>query len=209
MKKLKLILLLFFFTIQPTSCGSSNPKKQLTLEKQANVELLINKFAEKLRTLYKADVELTNKHREYAKQLKKAISDCAQIATKKLEYLEPWEKWPKKYQINLDCAETVRNGTVAKTFLPTLQKTLAYHEIVTNEIIKTSEALLALNGVSERLKLDIILLTNFNEDDFDKLIKQLDNVIVSVQPKAQELVFANENIKLPDIDTVWDNYVIK
>ena len=55
----------------------------------------------------------------------------------------------------------------------------------------------------------MIMLNSFDEANFDKLLEELEDVLDNVQPMAQELVIGEENLKLPDLNLIWKEYVTK
>ena len=179
-KRILLILLLMLIAVSLISCQSFEEKKQLTLNKQTAVGLLIKSLSEKLKTLNDAHVKLGVKAIEYSTVLREEKPDGVMDAMK---------------------------NTKAKINLFALQKALAYKTIVNDEYRRTYDAYQELMGASKQLELDMIMLTSFDETNFDRLLDKLEDILENVQPMAHKLVIGDENIILPDLDSVWKEYV--
>ncbi|MEK7511960.1 MAG: hypothetical protein AAB575_02995 [Patescibacteria group bacterium] len=182
MKRRQSIICLFLATFLFASCQSYEQKKQLTLKKQTDVNLLIKSLAQKLQTLNDASSKLLTATNQCSLALKEMKPTDVKVAM----------SYPK-----------------AKRHLLVLQKALAYKEIVNGEYGRTYSAYQELLGVSEQLELDMIMLNSFDEANFDKLLEELEDVLDNVQPMAQELVIGEENLKLPDLNLIWKEYVTK
>lgn len=165
-----------------TDVESIEGKKQLTIQKQNDVKSLASNMLNKLTTLNYAHQGLDNKATTYSMALR------------------DWKF------AGIDRAMQDSRG---KGNLLALQKALAYKNIVLDEYTRTYDAYQELLGVSEQLELDMIMLNSFDEANFDELLKKLEDVLVNVQPMAQELVIGEKNMRLPDLDSVWKDYVAK
>jgi len=177
------ISLILLFSAIAFGCTKAVSKAELSKQKLAKLEYLMDQLCKKRDKLKEAENTFKNGIGYWNR-------DISNFCTQK----------------NITTfAEAIKNKSISNS-LEAIRKAETYMQITRTEISLTSDALLEADRAKTQVALDIVMLGSIEEEKLAGIIEELDLTIDKLQPQAAELVINPDDTKLPPLETVWDQH---